>query len=100
MKISPPAVATIPLRVGWYVPVFLIPFAASDGTTPSGTCHLIVPSFRSYAVNSAHGGPIAGSPLFALSVPYGVKYRTCPSGGCVAGAPPRPAGGVPAVGLL
>src|SRR5688572_14751782 len=53
-KISPPAVATIPLRVGWYVPVLVIPFAASDGTTPRGTCHLMVPSLRSYAVNCDH----------------------------------------------
>ena len=46
---------------------------------PSGTCHLISPVFRSYAVISDHGGPIAVIPFDGLSMKsYGEVYRTGP----------------------
>ena len=37
-------------------------------TPPSGTCHLISPVFRSYAVSCDHGGPIAVIALDGLSM--------------------------------
>ena len=46
VKISPPAVTTGP-TFGKCAPVFVMPFAASSGTSPSGICHVIVPAFRS-----------------------------------------------------
>ena len=42
----PPAVTMGP-TLGKCEPVFLIPFAANSGTSPRGTCHLMVPWLRS-----------------------------------------------------
>ena len=62
MKTSPPAVTTGPFR-GRTVRVGGIPRSASPGAWPSGTRHLIVPSFKSYTTSWVHGGPTAGRPL-------------------------------------
>ena len=72
VKTRPPAVTTGP-TFGKWLPVFLMPFAASSSTSPSGICHLIVPRFRSYAVSVLHGGAIAGSPLLVIMKPNALR---------------------------
>src|SRR5690349_23076569 len=52
-----------------------MPFAASSGTSPSGIDHLIVPSFKSYAVSEVHGGLIADRPSLAIMNPNPLTYR-------------------------
>jgi len=72
VKINPPAVTTGP-TLGKWPPVSLRSFAASSGTTPSGTCHLICPTFRSYSVMVVHGGEIAESPLLVIMKPNSLR---------------------------
>jgi hypothetical protein len=38
------------------VPVPVTPRLARRGSSPSGTCHLIVPLFKSYEVSVVYGG--------------------------------------------
>ena len=65
-KSSPPAVTSGPPR-GICAPVFGGSFASAGAVTPpSGMRHLISPVFKSYAVISDHGGPIAVMPLVGL----------------------------------
>src|SRR5712691_2555630 len=94
---SPPAtntipalVTTIPLRAPT-PPVLAGPPAAKvAGSSPIGTCHLIVPAFRSYAVSVVYGGLVADA-----MTPYSVTYRAggtfMPSGyGTFPPVPPTP----------
>src|SRR5436190_19428448 len=60
---SPPATNTSPVAVGITpnlkspaVPVPVTPALARRGSSPSGTCHFIVPLFRSYEVSVVNGG--------------------------------------------
>ena len=46
MKIKPPAVTTGPLR-GIMMPPPCTPCAVDAGESPTGICHLMVPSFKS-----------------------------------------------------
>jgi hypothetical protein len=65
---SPPAVTSGPPR-GMCAPesAGMLEFDPGGGVTPpSGTCHLISPVLRSYAVSSDHGGPMATMPLVGL----------------------------------
>src|SRR3954469_25470076 len=56
---SPPAVTSGPPRGQW-APVgpFHSGICGSPVTVPLGTCHLMSPVLRSYAVSVDHGGPI------------------------------------------
>src|ERR671937_2927853 len=86
----PLLVTTIPLRAP-RLPVFGGPPRASVcKSSPSGTCHLIVPVFRSYAVSVVYGGLVADA-----MTPYSVTYRldgvATPSGqGVLPPVPPMP----------
>src|SRR5690606_4890114 len=82
----PPAVATGPPRGAW-LPVPVMPCAASELTSPFGICHSITPSLRSYAVIWDHGGPIAESPLLCSMKSTGDVYGT-KSGPAFGGVPP------------
>src|SRR5690606_25532085 len=97
-KSTPPAVTTGPPRGAW-LPVLRMPRSARNDTSPFGTCHMIVPVFRSYAVSCDHGGPIAERPLLCSMKSFGTVYGTKSSsafgGGCVA-APAAPCGPPPA----
>src|SRR5262245_9149968 len=65
-KSNPPAVASGPPR-GMCAPVFAGRLASAGAVTPpSGMRHLISPVFKSYAVISDHGGPIAVMPFVGL----------------------------------
>src|SRR3954454_3736409 len=57
---SPPPVTSGPPR-GQCAPVgpFHAGISGRPATVPFGTCHLISPVLRSYAVNCDHGGPLA-----------------------------------------
>ena len=72
MNTSPPAVTTGP-TFGKWLPVFVMPFAASSSTSPSGICYLIVPWFRSYAVSVLQGGAMAGKPLLVIMKPNALR---------------------------
>src|SRR5262245_60304658 len=57
----------------------LIPSSEGAVTPPCGTRHLISPVFKSYAVISDQGGPIAVMPFVGLCMKsYGDVYRTGP----------------------
>src|SRR5579862_9293543 len=102
---SPPAVTTGPPFAK------NAPVGGSCGipkTPPFGTCHLIVPVFRSIAVSCDHGGLIGESPLLICVMKlYGTVYAVK---SCWIGArpppppapppprPPRPPPGPPAPG--
>src|SRR6266511_4528463 len=68
---SPVLVTTIPLRAPRPPVLGGPPRASVPRSSPSGTCHLIVPVFRSYAVSVVYGGLVADA-----ITPYSVTYRT------------------------
>src|SRR5262245_46925661 len=90
MNTRPVFVTTIPSRAP-RPPVFDgPPRAIVCRSSPSGTCHLIVPVLRSYAVSVVYGGLVADA-----MTPYSVTYRldgvAMPSGqGVLPPVPPMP----------
>src|SRR6187401_1330540 len=88
MNTRPALVGMMPLRnIG--DPVLVgPPLAMVVGSSPTGSCHMIVPLFRSYAVRVAYGGLVA----FAIT-PHSLTYRvggTSTSGGYAAFPPLAP----------
>src|SRR5262245_66307988 len=77
---SPPAtntrpllVTTIPLRAPSPPVLDGPPRAIVCRSSPIGTCHLIVPVLRSYAVSVVYGGLVDGA-ITAVSVDYRYVY--------------------------
>src|SRR5438093_11214127 len=83
-------VTTIPLRAPRPPVLGGPPRAMVCRSSPIGTCHLIVPVLRSYAVSVVYGGLVADA-----MTPYSVTYRlvgaATPSGhGVLPPVPPIP----------
>src|SRR6188508_306118 len=72
----PPPVTSGPPR-GQCAPVgpFHSGISGRPATVPFGTCHLISPVFRSYAVSCDHGGPIADRFMLVSQKSIGDRYR-------------------------